>query len=71
MQNIKTCKWDTKGIITEIRISDNGTVSSYDLMIDLLTTRHRRNLAKLKNASQADSSEKDKGVAPTRSNSQP
>ena len=59
VQDMKTRKWDTKDTITEVRIFDDGTVSSYDLMIgDLLTTRHRRYLAKLKNASDADSIEK-------------
>ena len=58
---MKTQKWDTKGIIKEVRIADDGTVSSYDLMIgDLQTTRHRRYPAKLKNASEADSRGKDK-----------
>ena len=56
---MKTHKWDTKGVITEVRISDDGKVSSYDPKIgDLLTTRHRRYLAKLKNASEADSGRK-------------
>ena len=68
---MKTGKWDTKVVITEVRISDDRTVSSYDLMIgDLLTTRHRRYLANLKNASEADSGGKDKGRALTQSSSQ-
>ena len=69
VQNMKTGKWDTKGVITEVRIANDGTVSSYDLMIgDLLTTRHRRYLAKVHSA---DSREEDKGGAPTLSSSQP
>ena len=69
---MKTRKWDTKGVITEVRISYDRTISSYDLMIgDLLTTRHNRYLAKLKNASDADSGGKDKGGALTWSGSQP
>ena len=53
---MKTQKWDTKGIITEVRAADDLTVSSYDLMIgDLHTTRHRRHLAKFKNAVEANS----------------
>ena len=56
VQDLKTQKWDTKGTITEVRVADDRTVSSYDLMIgDLPTTRHRRCLAKLKNASEVDS----------------
>ena len=59
-------------MITEVRMVNDGTVSSYDLMIgDLLTTRHRRYLAKVKNASEADSGEEDKGVALALSGSQP
>ena len=65
VQNMKNGKWDTKGVITEVRVADDGTVSSYDLMIgDLPTTLHRRYLAKLKNAREADSGEEDKDRAP-------
>ena len=69
---MKTRKWDTKGVITEVRISDDGKVLSYDpKIVDLLTTRHRRYLAKLKNASETDSRGKDKGGALTQPGSQP
>ena len=61
-----------KGIIMEVRVADDGTVSSYDLMIGVLhTTRHRKYLAKLKNAREVDSGGKDKERALTRSGSQP
>ena len=66
---MKNGKWDTKGVITEVRVADDGTVSSYDLMIgDLLTTRHRRYLVK---AHSADSGEEDKEGAPAQAGSQP
>ena len=68
VQNMKNGKWDTKGIITEVRVADDGTVSSYDLMI--ATTRHRRYLAKVKNAREADSGEKDKNRATAQPGSQ-
>ena len=69
VQNVRTGKWDTKGVITKVRIADDGTVSSYDLMIDgLATTRHRRYLAK---AQLADSGEEDKERAPGQAGSQP
>ena len=69
VQNMKTGKWDTKGVITEVRVADDRTVPSYDLMIgDLLTTRHRRYLAK---AHSADSGEEDKKGAPAQAGSQP
>ena len=35
---MKNGKWDTKGVITEVRVADDGTVSSYDLMIGYLLT---------------------------------
>ena len=69
---MKNVKWEAKGVITEVRVADDGTVSSYDLMIgDLLTTRLRRYLAKAKYASEADSGEEDKEGAPALSGSQP
>ena len=69
---MKNGKWDTKGMITEVRVADDGTVSIYDLMIgDLPTTRHRRYLAKVRNAREADSREEDKEGAPALSGSQP
>ena len=72
VQDMKTRKWDTKGTINEVRISDNRTVLCYDLMIaDLLTTRHRRYLAKVKNARKAESGEKDKDRATAQPCSQP
>ena len=53
-------------------MADDGTVSSYDLMIvNLLATGHRRYLAKVKNASEADSGEEDKGGALALSGSRP
>jgi len=71
VQNIKTGKWDTKDVIMEVRVADDGTVSSYDLMIgDLATTRHIRYLAKVKNAREADSGEKDKDRATAQPGSQ-
>ena len=69
---MKNVKWDTKGMITKGRVADDGTVSSYDLMIgDLPTTRHRRYLAKVRNAREEDSGEEDKEGAPACSSSQP
>ena len=59
VQNIKTGKQDTKGVITEVRVADDGTVSSYDLMTgNLHTSRHRR-FARIKNASEAERTKKD------------
>ena len=33
IQDLKTKKWDTRGTIEKVRVSDDGTVSSYDVMI--------------------------------------
>ena len=72
VQNMKNGKWDTKDVITEVRVANDGTVSSYDLMIgDLPTTRHRRYLAKVRKAREADSGEDDKEGAPDLSGSRP
>ena len=61
---------DTKGTIEKVRIADDGTVSSYDIMIgDLLTIRHRRYNAKFKNASEADSGAENKSRALVRDDS--
>ena len=39
-------------MIEKVRVSDDGTVSSYNIRVgDLLISRHRRYIAKLKNAS--------------------
>ena len=48
VQFVKTGKWKVKGIIESIRTADDGTIKSYAVLIDgVLTTRHRRFLAKV------------------------
>ena len=70
IQDLITKKVDTKGMIEKVRVADDGTVSSYDIMIeDLLTSRHRRYIAKLKNASEADSGAENMSRAPMRDGS--
>ena len=55
IQDLKIKKWDTRSTIQKVRVSDDGTVSSYYFRIgDLLRSRHRRYIAKLKNANEAD-----------------
>ena len=50
MQNLKTKKRDIEGIVKIARISEDGTISSYEIKIgDHLTTRHRRYMSKIKN----------------------
>ena len=66
---MKNGKQDTKGVIKEVRVADDGTVLRYNLMIGYLpTTRHRRYLAKFK---KTKSGEKDKEGDLTRSGYQP
>ena len=43
LQNLKTMKWDIEGIVQNVRIAEDSTISSYKIKIgDHLTTRHRR-----------------------------
>ena len=69
VQCVKSGKWKDKGVIESVRTADDGTIKSYAVLIDgVLTTRHRRFLAKVmkphsgeenreRAASQADSQE--------------
>ena len=48
VQCVMTGKWKDKGIIESVRTADDGTIKSYAVLIDgVLTTRHRRFLAKV------------------------
>ena len=48
VQCVKTGKWKEKGTIESIRTADDGTIKSYAVLINgVLTTRHRRFLAKV------------------------
>ena len=48
VQCVKSGKWKDKGVIESVRTADDGTIKSYALRIDgVLTTRHRRFLAKV------------------------
>ena len=47
VQCVKSGKWKDKGTIESVR-TDEGTIKSYAVLIDgILTTRHRRFLAKV------------------------
>ena len=71
IQDLKTKKWDTKETLEKARVTDDGTVSSYDIMIgDFLTMRHRRYIAKLKNTSETDYGAENKSRALARDGSQ-
>ena len=48
VQCVKSGKWKDKGVIESVRTADDGTIKSYAVLIDgVLTTRHRRFLAKV------------------------
>ena len=48
VQCVKSEKWKDKGTIESVRTADYGTIKSYAVLIDgVLTTRHRRFLAKV------------------------
>ena len=48
VQCVKNGKWKEKGTIESIRVADDGTIKSYAVLINgVLTTRHRRFLAKV------------------------
>ena len=52
--NIKSKKWDTTGVISKLRTADDGTILSYEVNIDGVTTsRHRRYLCKIRNSDEA------------------
>ena len=51
LQNIKTKKWDTEGIVQKVRIAEDSTISSYEIeIVEHLTTKHRRYVSKIRNA---------------------
>ena len=51
LQNIRTKCWDRVGVVTGIRVADNGKILSYDIEVDgRETTRHRKYLSKIPNS---------------------
>ena len=58
LQNIKTKRWDTFGVVTKVRTADDNKILSYDIDIDGTTTsRHRKYMAKVKNSDVATEQE--------------
>ena len=48
VQDVKSGKWKDKGTIESVRVADDGTIKSYVVLIyGILSTRHRRFLAKV------------------------
>ena len=51
LQDIKTKRWDRHGVVTGIRVADDGRILSYDIDIDgTTTTRHRKYMSKVPNS---------------------
>ena len=51
LQDIRTKCWDRVGVVTGIRVADDGRILSYDIDIDgRETTRHRKYLSKIPNS---------------------
>ena len=51
LQDIRTKCWDRVGVVTGIRVADDGKILSYDIDVDgSKTTRHRKYLSKIPNS---------------------
>ena len=51
LQDIRTKRWDKVGVVTGIRVADDGKILSYDIEVDgTQTTRHRKYLSKIPNS---------------------
>ena len=51
LQDIRTKCWDRVGVVTGIRVADDGKILSYDIEVDgRETTRHRKYLSKIPNS---------------------
>ena len=51
LQNIKTERWNTIGVVKGIRTADDNTILSYEIDIDgTITSRHRKYMCKTKNS---------------------
>ena len=51
LQDIRTKRWDRVGVVTGIRVADDGKILSYDIEVDgSKTTRHRKYLSKIPNS---------------------
>ena len=51
LQDIRTKCWDRVGVVTGIRVADDGKILSYDIEVDgRETTRHRKYMSKIPNS---------------------
>ena len=66
LQNIKTKKWDTFGVVKGIRTADDDTILSYDIDIDgMITSRHRKYMSKIRNSDEVTEEENRAGASRT------
>ena len=64
MQNIKTKKWDTFGVVKGIGTADDNTTLSYDIDIDgMITSRHRKYMSKIRNFDEVTEEENRAGAS--------
>ena len=51
LQDIKTKRWNRHGVVTDIRVADDGRILSYDIEVDgTTTTRQRKYMSKVPNS---------------------
>ena len=52
LQDLKTKKWNSEGTISQVRLTDDGTIASYEIETSdsSLTTRHRKYIQKVHNS---------------------
>ena len=63
LQNIKTRRWDTFGVVTRIRTADDNRILSYDIDIDgTITSLHRKYMAQVKHSDVATEQENSAGA---------
>ena len=48
LQNLQSKRWDVKGVVKDVRISEKGTILSYEIVLpnNHISTRHRRFIRK-------------------------
>ena len=64
LQNIKTKRWDTIGVVKGIRTADDDTILSYDIDIDgMITSRHRKYMSKVRNSDEETEEENRAGAS--------
>ena len=64
MQNIKTKRWDTIGVVKGIRTADDDTILSYVIDIDgMIISRHKKYMSKIRNSNEVTEEENRAGAS--------